>query len=171
MQKFKKYDWIKVAKELDDSMNHFEKDCEAIVIGSYADQYGGENYSDFTIFIKGHGEVSWYNDYDLELIETNREDKLIEWQEHIRIEKEKKSDLDWIFNNGPEFLKKPVNCSIQELANCFGCDDLWGNQGEGYIWYMNALKTLQLAAPFLETKNKDGWLRFCDVLKQKQPVA
>lgn len=80
MQKYQKGDHVKVAKELGDSMSHFQSDCEAIVIGSYSDKYGGSNTSSYTIRIKGGGEVSWYYENQLELIEAGRLDLLEQWE-------------------------------------------------------------------------------------------
>lgn len=39
--KFHKGDLVHVAADLGMSMDHFAKDIDAIVIGSYRDQYGG----------------------------------------------------------------------------------------------------------------------------------
>ena len=52
MQKFHKGDWVRVAKDLGPSMRHFTANCEAIVIGSYADQYGGDCREDYTLHLK-----------------------------------------------------------------------------------------------------------------------
>lgn len=40
-QKFERGDLVRVAKDLGPSMAHFTADCDAVVLGSYADQYGG----------------------------------------------------------------------------------------------------------------------------------
>lgn len=39
------------------------------VIGSYADQYSGKNVSDYTVDIDGIGDVSWFHEKDLTLIQ------------------------------------------------------------------------------------------------------
>ena len=56
MQKFKKGDYVRVAKDLGPSMGHFPADCDAIVIGSYKDQYGGSDTKSYTLSLKGNGE-------------------------------------------------------------------------------------------------------------------
>ena len=42
-QKFSTGDHVKVAKDLGSTMRHFQNDCEAIIIGSYADRFGGDD--------------------------------------------------------------------------------------------------------------------------------
>jgi hypothetical protein len=165
MQKFHKGDWVRVAKDLGPSMSHFTADCEAIVIGSYADQYGGSNHESFTLHLKDGGECSWYYGSQLTLIESGRIDKLQAWEEEQETERKQKSDLDWIFANGPAVLERSHGASIQALADCFGLTNLWGRRGEGVDYYRNALGTLKLAEPFLKAGDKAGWLAHCESLR------
>lgn len=158
MQKFQKGDWVRIAKDLGPSMSHFTADCEAIVIGSYKDQYGGDNTDSFTLHLKGRGQSSWYYDSQLTMIESGRLDKLQAWEEEAEAERKQKSDLEWIFANGPEVAEKPHGASIQALAECFGLTNLWGRNGEGITYYSNAMGTLELAAPYLKAGDKAGWL-------------
>ena len=161
-QQFHKGDWVRVAKDLGDSMRHFPADCEAIVIGSYKDQFGGGNTNNYTLYLKNHGECSWYQTHQLTLIKQGRTDLLKQWKAKINAEIRKKSDLDWIFRNGPDVLNHPTGASIEALAACFGMTNLWGNHGEGFIYYENAMMTLHLAAPYLKNKDKAGWLSLCE---------
>lgn len=161
MQKFHKGDWVRIAKDLGWSMKHFTADTEAIVVGSYADQYGGKNYDSYTLHIKDQGQSSWYYESQLTLIESGRSDKLAKWQAEQAADIKQKSDLDWIFSNGPAVAEKGYSASIAALAECFGMTNLWGKSGEGFVYYQNALATLELARPYLESNDKDGWLRQC----------
>ena len=165
-QKFNKGDYVQVAKDLGPYMPHFQNDCKAIVIGSYADQYGGSNDGSYTIYIKGSGETSWYDEPQLTLIERNRIGLLEEWKVEANKKYKTQSNLDWIFENGPDMLVNAKGASIQALANCFGLTNLWGNRGEGITWYTNASHTMQLAAPFLLKKDKEGWLKYCEQIKE-----
>ena len=61
-------------------MSHFQSDCEAIVVYSYADRYGGDNIETYTVYLKGQEEVSWYYEYQLILIEHGCFNKLEEWR-------------------------------------------------------------------------------------------
>lgn len=79
-QKFFLGDRVRIAKDLGSSMSHFESDCEAIVMYSYAEQYDGsskKNFDQFSLYIlPNRGKVSWYYADQLELIEPDRLDLL-----------------------------------------------------------------------------------------------
>lgn len=160
-QKFKRGDLVMIAKDLGPGMSHFASDCEAIVLYSYADEYGGSNTEDYGLFIKGKGTSAWYYEHQLTLIERRRHDLLDEWQEAKEEETAQKSDLDWIFANGEEVLSKGYGASAQALASCFGLTNLWGRNGEGFVFYQNAMMTFQVARPFLLSGDKEGWLEDC----------
>lgn len=165
MQKFNKGDWVRVAKDLGPSMSHFTSDCEAIVIGSYADQYGGSDQNSYTLHLKGRGECSWYCGNQLTLIESRRMDKLKDWQDEEEAERKQKSDLDWIFSNGTAVAENPNGASIEALAACFGLTNMCGRSGEGITYYTNAKFTLELAIPYLKAGDRAGWLTLCESLK------
>lgn len=164
MQKFKKGDHIQVAKDLGSMMSHFTSDCEAIVMYTYSEKYGGGDIDSYCIHIKGQGEVSWYEEHQLELIEADRLDLLNEWETKAEDEAEMKSDLNWIFNNGSDVLKGTHGATVATLAECFGLTNLWGSHGEGMTYYLNARKTMLMAKPFLEAGDKEGWLSQCNKL-------
>lgn len=168
MQKFHKGDWVRVAKDLGPYMRHFTADCEAIVIGSYADQYGGDDRDCYTLHLKGRGECSWYFESQLTMIETWRMDKLQEWEEEEEAEDKQKGDLDWIFAHGPDVLTRTTGTSIQALASCLGITNLWGRNGEGMTYYANAILIRELAEPYLKAGDKAGWLVLCELLKASQ---
>ncbi len=167
-QKYQKGDHVQVAKDLGQCMGHFTNDCEAIIVGSYADQFSGEDATSYTIHIKGEGETSWYEEHQLTLIEANRIDLLEQWEKEEKEEAETKSSLDWIFAHGNEVLESAHGSTVKALAGCFGLANLWGSWGEGFTYYVNAQKTLFLAKPFLETGDKAGWLKHCASIKINQ---
>lgn len=160
-QKFHYGDLVRVAKNLGSCMSHFTADVDAIVIGSYDDQYGGGDVKSYTLHIKDQGQVAWYYEGQLALIEAGRADLLNTWQQEREELIELRSNLDWIFANGPEVATKPHGASVEALAKCFGVDNLWGRNGEGFVYYENAMRTLGLAKPYLETKDKAGYLAKC----------
>ena len=168
-QKFHKGDWVRVAKDLGPYMSHFTADCDAIVIGSYKDQYGRGDTESYTLHLERHGETSWYEGHQLTLIETGRLDKLKDWEDMKEAECREKGDLDWIFQNGTEVSAHPHGASIAALAKCLGCTNLWGSHGEGFVYYQNAMTVLALASPFLSTNDKSGWLKFCKEAKPATP--
>ena len=160
-QKFQKGDFVRVAKDLGPAMSHFTSDCDAIVLGSYADQYGGKNITSFTIHIKAEGRVAWYEEHQLTLIEPNRIDMLEIWEREAKEEERMKSDLDWIFENGQNVLKEPHGATLIELGRHLGCPNLWGNSGEGFVYARNAIAILRVAEPFLIAGDKQGYLDTC----------
>lgn len=156
-QKFKKGDLVRVAKDLKPTMGHFTADCDAIVIEHSDGDYG--------LFLKDKGECWWYEEEQLTLIEKGRSDLLKKWKAEEKAEEKEKSNIDWIFSHGKEVLAKSHGASVATLAKCFGLTDLWGSHGEGFIYYQNAMVTLRLAAPFLETGDKAGWLARCKEIR------
>lgn len=162
MQKFCKGDYVRVAKDLGPCMSHFTADCDAIVIGSYKDRYGGNDTKSYTLHLKGRGETSWYEEWQLTLIERNRNDLLEQWEKEEEEEDNLHSNLDWIFANGQSVLHGATGATIGALANCIGVSNLWGSHGEGFVYYQNAMAILHLAKPFLESGDKSGWISFSE---------
>lgn len=164
MQKFQKYDYVRVAKDLGRSMEHFTSNCDAIILYSYADKFGGKDTNSYAIHIENKGETAWYNESQLTLIERDRKDILDIWNRQEKELSKKQSNLDWIFSNGEYVLTHASGATITALAGCFGLTNLWGNRGEGFTYYENAVMTLILAKPFLENKDKDGWVKYCKTM-------
>jgi hypothetical protein len=172
-QKYRKYDHVRVAADLGPYMSHFQSGCEAIVIASYKDQFGGtpSDRHQYTIHIKGSGEVSWYNEAQLELIGHNPQ-LLKQWEDEAAKEIAIKSDLDWIFANGPDVVIRSHGSTIATLGRDLGITDLWGSRGEGVTYFANCRAVLILAAPFLKAKDKAGWLkRAAEIKAQTSSVS
>jgi hypothetical protein len=164
-QKFKRGDLVRIAKDLGPSMTHFESDQDAIVMGSYRDQYGGDHkVNDYTIMFDNGGEVSWYHTHQLTFIKHVGEARIKEIKELKEKRQEMEADLDWIFANGEQVLKSASGSSVHALGACFGLTDLWGSNGEGFTYYTRSMQVLQLAYPFLKSGDKDGWLAFCKTI-------
>ncbi len=92
-QKFKKGDLVRIAKNLGQSMSHFRSDCEAIVIGSYADRdtcqsaVDPNHFKEYTLFIEGVGTSSWYKEDQLTLIKSGEHDLLEKQEQAVRFQK------------------------------------------------------------------------------------
>ena len=72
-QTFHAGDLVRVAKDLGPHMSHFRGDCDAVVVGSYADQYGCQPRQrqlarQYTLRLEGAGRASWYDEEQLTLI-------------------------------------------------------------------------------------------------------
>lgn len=77
-QKFFKGDLVQIG-EMPKYMAHFQGNCEAIVSYTYAEKYGGgaRNERQYSVYIlPNRGEVAWYDEEQLTLIEPDRFDLL-----------------------------------------------------------------------------------------------
>lgn len=76
-QKFFRGHRVKVADKMPNEMRHFTGGCEAIVVGSYRDEYGGSDHFptyDLLIFEKDEwNQVAWYPEELLTLVCANRD--------------------------------------------------------------------------------------------------
>jgi len=94
-QKFFKGDLVQIG-EMPPTMRHFDGNCKAIVLYTYAEQYGrsGANSDkDYSLFILKpgeQGEVSWYQEDQLTLIEPDRFDLLPVGNTHRKVWEAKK---------------------------------------------------------------------------------
>jgi hypothetical protein len=165
MQIFHNGDHVRIADDLGPTMSHFTSGVEAIVIGSYADQYGGSNTKSYTLHIKGKGRTSWYEEHQLKLIERNRADMLRRWKEEEDEKSRREADLGWIFSNGASVMKAPSGSTIAALARHMGIANLWGSAGEGITYYQMSLAVLELARPFLWYCDEEGFLEFAHDLR------
>ena len=160
MQKFSMGDLVQIDKDLGACSSHFTADCPAIVIGSYADQFGGDDTKSYTIYTENAGQASWYEEHQLTLIKRDQTALLRQWKEAAKQKKEQESDMDWIFEQGPLVLKGASEATLQTLATSMGYGNLWGSRGEGVTYYSNAMFILRVAKPFLEKHDKAGWEDF-----------
>ncbi len=159
-QKFQKHDLVRIAKDLGKSMSHFTNDCDAVVLYSYADKYGHGAHDKYALYLKGHGFSAWYYEHQLSLIKKHQKGLKKQWKKKAKKLEKLESDLDWIFERGKQDTYS--GSTVSALAECFGLTNLWGSRGEGVTYYMNSLATIDLAAPFLDKHDKEGWLAYCD---------
>lgn len=77
-QKFFRGDLVQIADDLGASMRHFDKGCQAIVMGTYAELCSDDNDVDnYQLYIlPKQGACSWYHAHQLTLIAPNRYDLL-----------------------------------------------------------------------------------------------
>lgn len=77
-QKFFRGDLVQIADDLGSSMQHFDKGCKAIVIGTYAELCHDDNKVDsYQVYlIPNRGSSAWYHTHQLTLIAPNRYDLL-----------------------------------------------------------------------------------------------
>ena len=168
--RFKVGDLVHINKELPGYMSHFPCDEDAIVL-KYSHnncQRGNDSEHNYSLFIKGHGENSWYSDSNLKLIKCNQMSLLEKWKAEKKAEEKQKGCLDWIFKHGESVLENTHSATISSLAKCLGCTNLWGSHGEGFVYYQNAMTVLLMAKPFLKKHDKSGWLGFAKQYKMER---
>lgn len=157
-QKFIKGDLVK--KVPNEFPSHFKNEDEAIIIDSYAGQFGGSNTDSYTVFIKGKGEFSWCEEKELTLIDSSRLDLLEKWRKEREERIKVLSDLDWIFEHGKDVAENTTGASIEALAKCCGINNLWGSRGEFITYRYNASMILSAARPYLLAGAKMAWIKF-----------
>ncbi len=88
-QKFRRGDLVRIADDLGPHMPHFTKGVDAIVLGSYADKYGGKDRKSYSLLIHGVGSLSWYDEWQLTLVKAGQTDLLYEWLDEDEDEERK----------------------------------------------------------------------------------
>jgi hypothetical protein len=157
-QKFQYGDLVRIAKDLGPYMRHFTSDVEAIVIYSYADKFGGDDHQNYCVNIKDKGEVSWYEEHQLELIKSNQIDLLEKWQCEHEQSISKYSDIDWIFQNGKKVIEKYHGATAKALGRILGIQNMYGPSGEGFVFMQNAQMIMSVSRPYLEKNDKAGFI-------------
>jgi len=105
---------------------------EAIIVGSYADQYGGDNISDYTImFLETGNRVSWKDEKQLEFIDEGGEHLF----EQAKINRDRISEQ----NKDINFILSKLDIgelsgeSIMMLFDLIGYDSAFKRNGEFYV--------------------------------------
>lgn len=135
----------------------------AIISGTYASQYGGNDHNSLRLTFENGDRSSWWYPSKLKLVERGQISLLIKWeQESIELEKIE-SDLDYIFQNIDLVLENKSGASLQAVYSYVGGGSLWGTRGEGITYYENSYSVLMLLAIFNNTeltKTKESFLEF-----------
>lgn len=165
-QQFSKGDLVQLASEFPSWMSHFSGiGCRAVVQYSYKERYGGSvpNGHNYSLWIEGKGSGAWYDEPLLTLIEHGRQDLLDTWEQNRKDDKERRSDLDWIFSQWKgapieDCMKGFDGVVAQALYTTLGGGSLWGSRGEGITYFTNQMKMFEIAAPFLIAGDREGFL-------------
>lgn len=92
-QKFVHGDEVRVDRKLSSTMGHFRAGGNALVVGSYSDQYGEHSGDEpgYTLFLLPEGdEVSWYPQSSLTLVKRHKDGPM-----RLRKLKEERADADY----------------------------------------------------------------------------
>jgi uncharacterized protein YoxC len=102
-QKFHRGDVVHIVKDLGESMSHFTADKDVVILGSYADQFGGTDTESYTVlFIEDGNESSWYHERQLTFLRHEGEEFIKKIQSDRENYDKKVSQLDWIVSNWKE---------------------------------------------------------------------
>ena len=172
-QKFKRGDKVRIAKNLGPTMSHFEADQDAIVLGSYRDQYGGDNTTSYTVLLCEDGNhVSWYHQRQLRFIRHVGEKGITKVMTARDKRNATESDLGWIVTNWPSIRTRTPGATMTELMRRVGITNPWGFRGEAFMWYRNAERTHQLLDPVLSTGDLEKVKKFLGTVARKlKPMA
>jgi hypothetical protein len=136
-QKFKRGDVVHIAAELGQSMSHFENDKDAVILGSYADQFGGDCTSDYTVkFLDDGSECSWYEEHQLTFLYHGGEEFIVKITKETEEREKVESDLGWIVDNWKRIREDVIPAATsKKLMSLIGITNPWGNRGEGIDYY------------------------------------
>lgn len=129
--------------------NHPDAGREGIVIGSYADQYGGSGERpSYTLMFNGNS-VSWFDEAALTLVRHGTEDDIRAEIAEREARESRERDFGWIAAHWLEIRERVPGASAEELMRRVGIDNPWGSQGEGMAWYANWQQTFAALDPIL----------------------
>ena len=172
-QKYHRGDVVFVGTMSDEEgMGHFPGDQEAIVMGSYADQYGGgpsceDHYT--LLFTGSGGESSWYYDHHLTFIRHGGESEIEAVHAKRAGQDAHDANLDWIVSNWNSIRERPPMASLFALAALSGYspDDLWGKHGEGIDLWSNTTQIHRAFDPVLLGGDIEAVKAFAPTVKIK----
>ena len=144
VQKFKNGDLVRVAeRSLYQRFNPetggtepcgVQPACNAIVIGSYADQFGGDNVESYTLFVEGGGKTSWFQEGELTMI-RHAPDLLASWEEQREARIRDYSDVKWVRKNWAEIRENPSSASILALFRLIDFESAFLRNGEYFCLF------------------------------------
>lgn len=127
-----------------------------IVLGSYADQFGGSDTKSYTVMFQRHGRVSWYQESQLREAGHVGEDGIAKMQAELDAEQAQESDLDWAQANYPGLdAGLPFSGhACDALMAAVGITNGWGVRGEGATLHEARMVTLNLLDEALLTRDR-----------------
>ena len=163
-QKYTRGDIIKLKPS--SSWNRSHPDAEIMILQSYKEQFGGTNTTSYTCLIRYHDEASWFREGEFELVEQSPHLEAV-WRKEIEEKRKIESSLEWVFDNAEVLSKRGYSQTVLEtLGKVIGINDLWGSRGEGLTYYTNAHIILEVATPYLEKGDINGYRKLTESLNR-----
>jgi hypothetical protein len=135
-QIFRRGDLVKIAPLPPGSIHEDTHGQDGIVIASYAQKYGGgdRGYKQYTLFLKDHGEVSWYDEGELTFV-RNDPVLLQKWKRADLEQAKKNSDLKWIHRNWRKIQKSTSSTTVLTLLEFIGFQTSFHRNGEFFVLF------------------------------------
>ena len=138
-----------IAKDLGPMMSHFRKDKDAIIVGSYADEFGGSDTKSYIVMFLDTGcESGWYEEHQLTLIDEGGEHLFEEAEKNRKRILEQDNDINYIVSKLDEGSLSSE--SILLLFDMLGHDTSFHKNGEFFVLFSD---WQQLYPVFLHIKN------------------
>jgi hypothetical protein len=143
VQKYQRGNIVRIAKTLTRSMAHFTADCEAIVVGSYADLCGGSNHEDVSyelyLIPKLHTSA-WYHESQLTFVDAGSPGLIARYEAKRQHRDDLHGNMDWIISNWRSIRDGEIpSGTMSSLFEWAGITDPWGPRGEGITLYQNSM--------------------------------
>lgn len=145
-QKFKRGNRVKVADDYSNIIyisgdrelpKHESAGKEAFIIGSYADQFGGSDYSKYTLMFKDGSTCSWFPESELSLIDEGGEHLIEEAQKKFQEEEKLHRDIKYITTQWRNNL--PISSTMfLTLFEKIGFNSVFLRNGEYYCLFEDA---------------------------------
>lgn len=140
-QKFKRGNLVHIAV----------KDKDAIIVGSYADEFGGSDTKSYTVmFSDTGGESSWYKEYQLKLIDEGGEHLFDEAKKNRKRISKQNTDINYIASKLDDGSLSSE--SILFLFDMLGHNTSFHRNGEFFVLYSD---WQQLHPVFAHIKNAE----------------
>ena len=168
-QKYHYGDVIHLDADPGPGRSHSRKDEDAVVLGSYNDQYrGGEDdgrdQHQYTLLFFDGGQSSWYPEEQMTFLRHGT-DEIVEIKRKKREKDAVKSDLNWIVSNWKKIRDRVPGASMETLMKRIGITNPWGSHGEGMTYFANMEYTFNLLDKALSTENIEAVEGFLFVLE------
>jgi len=162
-QKFKRGNLVHIAKDLGSMMSHFENDKDVIIVGSYADQYGGSDTKSYTVmFPDTGGESSWYEEHQLTLVDEGGEHLFEEAKKNMERISKQNTDINYIVSKLDAGSLSSE--SILLLFDMLGHNTSFHRNGEFFVLFSD---WQQLHPVFVHIKNAETLEEAQSIFTQK----
>lgn len=134
MQKFKRGNLVRVVKTGCTYKGNLSVDKEAVILGSYADLYGGTNIYDYSIIFTDDGnECAWFDKLQLILLDEGGEHLIEKAKETQAKTKAKNRDMKYV---SEKIETESISAeSILFLFEMLGIHSSFNHNGEYFILF------------------------------------